>query len=115
MELVKKQIHANQVGKKMVDQFLVDDDYNVPDMKNDVHRIITSEGIVKIEDVRKVENYVRVTGKLNFQILYVTERELNRRCRQWKERSHLRRWCIQMKGRTENLLFTTRGLILQRR
>lgn len=73
MELVKKQIHANQVGKKMVDQFLVDDDYNVPDMKNDVHRIITSEGIVKIEDVRKVENYVRVTGKLNFQILYVTE------------------------------------------
>ena len=54
MELVKKQIHANQVGKKMVDQFLVDDDYNVPDMKNDVHRIITSEGIVKIEDVRKV-------------------------------------------------------------
>ena len=38
MELVKKQIHANQVGKKMVDQFLVDDDYNVPDMKNDVHR-----------------------------------------------------------------------------
>ena len=26
MELVKKQIHANQVGKKMVDQFLVDDD-----------------------------------------------------------------------------------------
>ena len=36
MELVKKQIHANQVGKKMVDQFLVDDDFNVPDTKNDV-------------------------------------------------------------------------------
>ena len=34
MELVKKQIHANQVGKKkMVDQFLVDDDFNVPDTK----------------------------------------------------------------------------------
>ncbi len=73
MELVKKQIHANQAGKKLVDQFLVDDDYNVPDTKNDVQRIITSEGTVKIEDVRTMESYVRVTGKLHFQILYVTE------------------------------------------
>ena len=73
MELVKKQIHANQVGKKMVDQFLVDDDFNVPDTKNDVQRVVAGEGTVKIEDVRPVENYVRVTGKLYFQILYVTE------------------------------------------
>ena len=64
MELVKKQIHANQVGKKMVDQFLVDDDFNVPDTKNDVQRVVAGEGTVKIEDVRPVENYVRVTGKL---------------------------------------------------
>ena len=69
MELVKKQIHANQVGKKMVDQFLVDDDFNVPDTKNDVQRVVAGEGTVKIEDVRPVENYVRVTGKLYFQIL----------------------------------------------
>lgn len=73
MELVKKQIHANQVGKKMVDQFLVDDDFNVPDTKNDVQRVVAGEGTVKIEDVRPVENYVRVTEKLYFQILYVTE------------------------------------------
>ena len=63
MELVKKQIHANQVGKKMVDQFLVDDDFNVPDTKNDVQRVVAGEGTVKIEDVRPVENYVRVTGR----------------------------------------------------
>lgn len=75
MELVKKQIHANQVGKKMVDQFLVDDDFNVPDTKNDVQRVVAGEGTVKIEDVRPVENYVRVTGKLYFQILYVTKEQ----------------------------------------
>ena len=57
MELVKKQIHANQVGKKMVDQFLVDDDFNVPDTKNDVQRVVAGEGTVKIEDVRPVDNY----------------------------------------------------------
>lgn len=73
MELEKKQIHLYQTGKKIVDQFLLDDDYNVPDTKNDVRRIIASEGKVKIEDVKLVENYVRITGKLYFQILYVTE------------------------------------------
>lgn len=73
MELVKKKIHANQIGKKIVDQFLVDDDFNVPDTKNDVHRVIGGEGTVKVEDVRTVENYVRVSGKLYFQILYATE------------------------------------------
>lgn len=40
MELVKKQIHANQVGKKMVDQFLVDDDFNVP-----VQKMMCSESL----------------------------------------------------------------------
>ena len=58
MELVKKQIHANQVGKKMVDQFLVDDDFNVPDTKNDVQRVVAGEGTVKIEDVRSEERRV---------------------------------------------------------
>ena len=68
MELVKKQIHANQVGKKMVDQFLVDDDFNVPDTKNDVQRVVAGEGTVKIEDVRPVETYKSDTGKLYFKI-----------------------------------------------
>lgn len=73
MELVKKQIRSNQTGKRIVDQFIVDDDYNVPDSKSDVKRIVAGEGTVKIEDIRPVENYVRISGKLYFQILYVTE------------------------------------------
>lgn len=73
MELVKKQIHANKVGKKIVDQFLVDDDFNVPDTKHDVQRVIGGEGTVKVEDVKMVENYIRISGKLHFQILYATE------------------------------------------
>lgn len=73
MELIKKQIHSNQTGKRIVDQFFVDDDFNVPDTKNDVQRVIVGEGTVKIEDVKPVENYIRVVGKLYFQILYVAE------------------------------------------
>lgn len=73
MELVTKQIYTNHVGKKMIDQFVVDEDYNVPDSKRDVRRIVSSEGRVKVEDIKKVENYIRIAGKLYFQILYVTE------------------------------------------
>lgn len=73
MELIKKQIHYNREGKRMFDQFVLDEDYNVPDAKEDVRQIIQSTGTVKVEDIRMVENYVKVTGKFYFQILYLTE------------------------------------------
>ena len=38
-----------------------------------MRRIIKGQGTVKIEDVKLVENYVRISGKLYFQILYVTD------------------------------------------
>lgn len=33
MELRKKNVHCSQIGKRMIHQFFVDDDYNVPDAK----------------------------------------------------------------------------------
>lgn len=73
MELVKKQIHGNNMGKSIFDQFFIDDDYNVPDSKNDIARVVLSKGIVKAEEIKRMENYIRVSGKLYFQVLYVTE------------------------------------------
>ena len=66
MELIQKTIRYNQEGKKTFDQFYLDEDYNVPDAKQDVRRIIKGQGTVKIEDVKLVENYVRISGKLYF-------------------------------------------------
>lgn len=73
MELLKKEIRRNNIGKKAVDQFYVDDDVNVPDAKSDVERVVLSEGKVKVEDIRITENYARVTGKILYQILYATD------------------------------------------
>lgn len=73
MELVKKKIRTNMLGKTVVDQFMIDDDYNVPDSKNDVGRVVSGEGTIKIEEIKRVENYLRVTGKLYFKALYVTD------------------------------------------
>lgn len=72
MELIKKQVHYNQEGKRTFDQFYLDEDFNVPDTKDDVQQIIQGSGTVKIEDIKLVENYIRISGKVYFQILYVT-------------------------------------------
>ena len=72
MELIRKPIHYTQEGKRIFDQFYLDEDYNVPEVKEDVQRVIQGTAEVRTEDIRPVENYVRVTGKVYFQILYVT-------------------------------------------
>jgi len=73
MELIRKQVRMNQMGKTVTDQFMIDGDYNVPDAKSDVGRVLSGEGSLRVEETRRVENYLRVTGKLNFKVLYVTD------------------------------------------
>ena len=73
MELIQKQVHYTQEGKRTFDQFYLDEDLNVPDTKEDVKQIIQGTGTVKIEDIRLSENYLRISGKLYYQILYVTD------------------------------------------
>ena len=73
MEFMKKQMHINRMEKGITDQFFVDDDYNVPDAKRDVSKIVMSKGEAKVEEMKPLENYVRVAGNVYFQILYVTE------------------------------------------
>lgn len=73
MEYVTKQMHTYRTGKTITDQFYIDDDYNVPDAKSDVKRVILGEGTLNVEDMKVVENYIRVAGKLNFKVLYVTD------------------------------------------
>lgn len=73
MEYMKNQVQTYRSGKPVMDQFYIDDDYNVPDVKSDVKQVILGEGRVIVEDMKRVENYIRVTGKMNFRILYVSE------------------------------------------
>lgn len=73
MEFVTREIQTNQMGKKINGQFMLDEDYNVPDSKRDVQRIVASSGKVKLDEVKPVENYIRLCGKLEFQVLYVGE------------------------------------------
>ena len=51
MEYVTKQMQTYQTGKSITDQFYIDDDYNVPDAKGDVKRVILGEGTLHVEDL----------------------------------------------------------------
>ena len=73
MEQLKKAVRLNRMGKRVMDQFHVDGDVNVPDAKSDMARIVLSVGTVKIEDIKMVENYARVVGKVLYQILYAAD------------------------------------------
>ena len=73
MEYQKKEFRMYRQGKEIQDQFYLDEDFNVPDAKRDVQRVILCDGKVEIEDTKRVENYIRVSGKVNFNILYVTD------------------------------------------
>lgn len=89
MDLTKKTVHYTQEGKTVFDRFYLDEDYNVPEQKEAVQRIVYSSAKLKTEDVRPVENYVKVTGKAYYKILYMTQGRQRFRC--WKERFRLKR------------------------
>ena len=91
MELIKKPVHYTQEEKSIFDQFYLDEDYNVPEQKDDVRRIIQGSAEIRVEEIRPVENYVRITGKVYFRILYMTASGL----RFWRESSLLRRWFMR--------------------
>ena len=73
MEMMTKQVEMSRVTRKVTNQFVLDEDYNVPDSKNDIEKIILGEGTVKVTEVKPVENYLRVQGCVEFHVLYVAE------------------------------------------
>ena len=73
MELVQRQIQYKKEGKRIFDSFHLDEDINVPDAKEDIRRIISGNGKIKIENLRVTENYLRITGSLAYQILYIAD------------------------------------------
>ena len=64
MEYEKQAFQMYRQGKTVLDQFYMDEDYNVPDAKSDVKRVILSEGSVRVEELKLAESYVQVRGNL---------------------------------------------------
>jgi len=56
-------------------QIVLDDDFNVSDTKPDIDYVITSQGEVKIHEIRAMNGKLMVKGALAFNVLYLSERE----------------------------------------
>ena len=64
MELVKRNLHQMCRKSEAVSQVTFDEDFNVPDAKPDVGRMIQKKGEVEISDVQVSEGKARVFGNL---------------------------------------------------
>jgi LysM repeat protein len=73
LELVKKNLQILRKKSEAVNQVTFDEDYNVPDSKPDISRMIQKKGEIKIEEVLVNDGKVSVSGSLQFRLLYVAD------------------------------------------
>lgn len=71
MELIKKNIHMNRQKCRSSLQLTLDNDFNVPDVKPDIDKIIREQGEIRIQEVKTVNGRVLLKGNLMFHILYI--------------------------------------------
>lgn len=75
MELSTIKLHtARQIGRAE-SQITLDDDYNVPDYRPDIVKIIRQQGAVKLEETKTAPGAVFIKGRLIFRVLYRSDQE----------------------------------------
>lgn len=75
MELIKNHMCVLKRENETTNQFTMEEDYNVPDQKPDVGRIIQYDGRIQVDEVKAGDSKVHVTGYLCFKLLYVIDHE----------------------------------------
>ena len=64
-----------RIKNKAAAQATFDEDYNVPDVKPDIGRLVQSKADVSMEEVRLSEGRALLKGTLNADLLYVGEKQ----------------------------------------
>ena len=73
MELERQVLHKNKEIGKAFSQITLDDDYNLPDFKPDLTKVIRERGTVHFDEVHVNNGHVWFKGILEFEILYRTD------------------------------------------
>lgn len=67
MELKKKYIHMNYEKGHALSQITLDDDYNLPDYKPDIVRVMKEKGEIHFDEVKVSDGHLYVKrGSCNF-------------------------------------------------
>lgn len=75
MELRREDIQMMRVKSRATSQVTFDVDYNVPDVKPDIGRMIQNKGEVFMDEVRLNDGHAFLKGNLKVDLLYVGEEE----------------------------------------
>lgn len=75
MEIKKENIHVLRVKSKAESQITFDEDYNVPDVKPDIGRMIQSKGQVQMDEVTLSDGKAFLKGTFSVDLLYVGDGE----------------------------------------
>lgn len=73
MELEKVKIHRKREIGSAVSQITLDDDYNVPDYRPDIVKVLKEKGELRFDEVKAGNGAVWVKGSLIFRVLYRSE------------------------------------------
>lgn len=73
MELEKQILHKNREVGRAFSQITLDDDYNLPDYKPDLTKVIRERGQLHFEEIHVSSGHVWMKGSLQFHILYRTD------------------------------------------
>lgn len=73
MELEKRVLHKNREIGTAFSQITLDDDYNLPDYKPDLTKVIKERGQLHFDEVHTNGGHVWFKGNLAFEILYRTD------------------------------------------
>ena len=72
MDFSKKDINTSVLKESRNVSLTVDDDFNIPDSKDDIDKVIAKNGYIVVEEVGCEDGKVRVAGTLYFSLLYKT-------------------------------------------
>ena len=73
MELERHLLHKNKEIGRAFSQITLDDDYNLPDFKPDLTKVIRERGTVHFDEVHVNNGHVWFKGAMKFDILYRTD------------------------------------------
>lgn len=80
MELMQEKLIVMRKEKEAINQITFDDDFNVPDNRPDVGRMIQHKGKVQVDEVKATDAHVLISGNLKFEILYVADDDGGKIC-----------------------------------
>lgn len=72
MDFCRKDIHTSVLKASKYSQLTIDEDFNIPDTKDDIEKIIAKDGYIVVDEVVSEDNKVKVVGEVFFKVLYKT-------------------------------------------